>query len=213
MSEKKFDKNYWNSRWENSEIGWDIGFASTAISEYFLQVENKEIKILIPGCGNAHEAELLLEKGFKNITLLDIAPKACEIISKKFLHHTIEIVCEDFFKHQGKYDIIVEQTFFCALNPDFREKYMEKMYELLHDGGKIIGVLFNKDFERNTPPFGGNIDEYKNLFEKKFKIKTLENCYNSIKPRQNTEIFINFQKQNINSKKNKNYEKEHGSNR
>jgi hypothetical protein len=52
----------------------------------FFQVENKNVKILIPGCGNAHEAELLLEEGFKNITLLDIAPKACEIISKKFSH-------------------------------------------------------------------------------------------------------------------------------
>ena len=73
----QFDQNFWNSRWENGETGWDIGEASSPIAEYFLQVEDKEIKILIPGCGNAHEAELLLEEGFTNITLLDIAQKAC----------------------------------------------------------------------------------------------------------------------------------------
>lgn len=92
----QFDQNFWNSRWENGETGWDIGEASSPIAEYFLQVEDKEVKILIPGCGNAHEAELLLEEGFTNITLLDIAQKACEVISQKFSHHEVEVICEDF---------------------------------------------------------------------------------------------------------------------
>lgn len=192
MTENNLDQNFWNSRWENNETGWDIGSASSAISEYFLQVENKEIKILIPGCGNAHEAELLLEEGFKNLTLLDIAPKACELISKRFSHHEVEVICEDFFEHQGKYDVIIEQTFFCALDVNLRAKYVEKMHSLLNEGGKIVGVLFNKNFGNPFPPFGGNEEEYRKLFEEKFEIKTLENCYNSIKPRANTEVFINF---------------------
>ena len=54
--------------------------------------------------------------------------------------------------------------------------------------------MFNKDFGNPFPPFGGNIEEYKSLFSEKFEIKKLENCYNSIKPRQNTEVFINFTK-------------------
>ena len=159
-----------------------------------MQVEDKEVKILIPGCGNAHEAELLLEEGFTNITLLDIAQKACEVISQKFYSHEVEVICEDFFEHQGKYDIIVEQTFFCALDPVLRAKYVEKMYDLLTENGKIIGVMFNKDFGNPFPPFGGNIEEYKSLLSEKFEIKTLENCFNSIKPRQSTEVFINFTK-------------------
>lgn len=209
MTEENFDKDYWNSKWENAQTGWDIGSASTAISEYFLQVENKNVKILIPGCGNAHEAELLLEEGFKNITLLDIAPKACEIISKKFSHHEVNVICEDFFNHNGKYDIIVEQTFFCSLHRNLREKYVEKMASLLHENGKIIGLLFNKDFGKDTPPFGGNKAEYRRLFENKFEIKQLEDCHNSIKQRKNTEVFINFQKRNINPKNIK-YENKHG---
>ena len=111
MTEENFDKNYWNSKWENAQTGWDIGSASTAISEYFLQVENKNVKILIPGCGNAHEAELLLEEGFKNITLLDIAPKACEIISKKFSHHEINVICEDFLIITGNMTLLLNKLF------------------------------------------------------------------------------------------------------
>lgn len=190
----KFDQDYWNDKWEKSQIGWDIGNASTAISEYFLQVENKALKILIPGCGNAHEAELLLGEGFKNITLLDISPKACELISKKFSSAEVEVVCEDFFVHEGQYDLIVEQTFFCALEPRLRVEYVKKMHELLTENGKIVGLLFNRDFGKPTPPFGGREAEYRALFEDFFEIKTLERCYNSIKPRENTELFINFSK-------------------
>ena len=186
------DKDYWDSRWEQGETGWDLGEASSPISDYFLQLENKALKILIPGCGNAHEAELLLQERFKNITLLDIAPKACELISQKFSHHEVEVICEDFFEHSGKYDVIVEQTFFCALDPELREKYVVKMHELLNEGGKIVGVLFSKDFGNPFPPFGGNAEEYKKLFEEKFEIKTLASCENSIKPRQSQELFINF---------------------
>ena len=35
---------------------------------------DKTASILIPGCGNAYEAEYLLANGFKNITIIDIAP-------------------------------------------------------------------------------------------------------------------------------------------
>ena len=189
MKENILDQNFWNSRWENGETGWDIGSASSAISEYFLQVEDKEIKILIPGCGNAHEAELLLEEGFKNITLLDISPKACEIISKKFPHAEVKVICEDFFNHQGKYDVIVEQTFFCALDPKIRKDYTEKMHQLLKPTGKLVGLMFNKIFS-GGPPFGGSQEEYFELFSTKFDILKMENCENSIKPRAGTELFI-----------------------
>ena len=37
------------------ETGWDIGYVSTPIKEYFNQVKNKELKILIPGGGNSYK--------------------------------------------------------------------------------------------------------------------------------------------------------------
>jgi thiopurine S-methyltransferase len=63
------------------------------------------------------------------------------------------------------------------------------MKSLLAIGGRLAGVLFNRDFD-GGPPFGGSDVEYRNLFSKYFSIKTLETCYNSILPRQNTESFF-----------------------
>ena len=47
-----------------NDTGWDIGKGSTPILTYIDQLEDKSIKILIPGCGNAHEAEYLVSKDF-----------------------------------------------------------------------------------------------------------------------------------------------------
>ena len=47
-------------------------------------IYNKEAKILIPGCGNTYEAEYLLEQGFTNITVIDIAPTLVENLKKKY---------------------------------------------------------------------------------------------------------------------------------
>lgn len=187
--------NYWNSRWEKKETGWDIGYASPAIVNYLNLIENKNIAILIPGCGNAYEAEYLVENGFSNITLIDIAPLAVDNLKRKFAgNENIKILCEDFFEHQGKYDLVIEQTFFCAISTEKRQMYVEKMHNVLNENGKIVGLLFNKQFNNPFPPFGGSVVEYKELFTPFFDINVMEACNSSILPRKGNELFICFQK-------------------
>ena len=189
------DQTYWNTRWQREETGWDLGIASPAITEYMLQYTNKDAAILIPGCGNAYEAEFLIEKGFTNITLIDIAPEAVEKIKKRFEGKTqVRILCEDFFIHKGQYDLIIEQTFFCAIPPFKREEYAQKIASILRSKGKIIGLLFDKNFVEKGPPFGGCACEYKPLFNPYFEIHKMETCYNSITPRKKNELFINLVK-------------------
>lgn len=197
-SAETLDQNYWNERWEQRETGWDIGYSSPPIEDYMVQFENKNAKILIPGCGNAHEAEFLLENGFTDITILDIAPNAVAILKKKFENNPeIKVVCDDFFYHHDRYHLIIEQTFFCALNPERRTEYVKKTAELLSPKGKIMGVLFDRFFERQGPPFGGTIEEYRGLFGKEFEIKTMEKCRNSIPARMGSEAFIILEKKEI----------------
>ena len=100
----------------------------------------------------------------------------------------------DFFELSDTFDLIIEQTFFCALNPELREKYVQKMHALLKDNGKIIGLLFQFPLTEQGPPFGGSKSEYENLFKDHFTIKKLETAYNSIKPRENNELFFIFEK-------------------
>lgn len=190
---EQLNDEFWSTRYEQHQTGWDLHKASPPLKEYINQLTNKEISILIPGCGNAYEADYLLKKGFTNITLVDISHVLTEHLQEHFKGHPIKIVHGDFFDHEGTYDLILEQTFFCAIDPELRQLYVLKMKNLLANDGVLAGVLFNRDFE-GGPPFGGSLREYIQLFSPHFHIKTLETCYNSIAPRQNTELFIQLLK-------------------
>lgn len=185
------DQSFWQDRWKNGQTGWDVGYATPALVEYMKQYPNKNAKILIPGCGNAYEAAALFDLGFTNIHLIDIAPFAVENLKEKFKDiPEIQIWCGDFFTHEETYDLIVEQTFFCALDPVLREDYVRNCSRLLNPGGKVIGLLFSVEFEKAGPPFGGTISEYENLFSTAFEIQKMEPCKNSIAPRSGNELFF-----------------------
>lgn len=192
------DQTYWDNQYQANATGWDLGEVSPPIKMYIDTIENKDAKILIPGCGNSYEAEYLLQLGFTNVSVIDIAPTLVENLKQKFAqNNNITIVLGDFFEHQGNYDYITEQTFFCALPPTMRQRYVWKMHQLLSDHGKLIGLLFNREFEV-SPPFGGSLKEYEQLFYKAFAFNSISLAGNSIPSRANTELFFEFQKNNLN---------------
>lgn len=186
---------YWNNQYDANTTGWDLGEVSPPIKNYVDQLTNKALRILIPGCGNTYEAEYLLQQGFSNVTVIDIAPTLVAQLKEKFAgNQNIKIILGDFFTHKGEYDLILEQTFFCAINPPLRKDYVAKMNELLVVGGKLVGVLFDREFDQQGPPFGGCKCQYEPMFEKDFNFKTIEMCNNSFVKRQGTELFINLLK-------------------
>ena len=186
------DASYWNARYQNNTTGWDIGVVSPPLKAYIEQLTDKSTKILIPGCGNSYEAAYLLELGFNNITIIDIAPALTETLKRKFpaeAYPNINIITGDFFELDGQFDLVLEQTFFCALEPLQRKDYVKKMKSILVPTGKLAGVLFNRSFD-GGPPFGGNSEEYQSLFASNFVIRVMEPCYNSISPREAQELFF-----------------------
>jgi len=182
---------YWQQRYLENEIGWDIGAPSTPLKEFIDQLTDLDLRILIPGCGHAYEASYLFEKGFKNVFIADFASQPLEAFAKKHPEFPKnQLIQSDFFELDGRYDLILEQTFFCALDPTLRTNYCIKMASLLSPKGKLAGVLFNTTFEKAGPPFGGTKDEYLPLFQQYFEIEAFDKCKNSIEPRKDRELFI-----------------------
>lgn len=184
---------YWTERYRTNKTGWDVGGVTPAFQLFFDKIQNKDTPILIPGCGNAHEAHYLLQKGFTNITLVDISAYLVEKLQDE-LKESIEkgvsqVICADFFSLQGQFDLIFEQTFFCALDPSLRSTYCQKMCELLSVNGRLVGLLFDRQFQ-GGPPFGGSKEEYLTLFSSFFLIHSLTPCTHSIPARAGTELWF-----------------------
>lgn len=190
-----FDAAYWAKRYQHNETGWDLGSPSDPLKAYIDQLSDKNISILIPGAGNAYEAEYLFNNGFNNVFVIDIAKEPLENIKKRIPSFPDQnLIQGDFFEHKGQYDLILEQTFFCALHPTLRNNYVKQIHQLLKPTGKLVGVLFTNPLNAATPPFGATKEEYTSYFNPLFRFKVMDTCYNSIKPRAGRELFINIEK-------------------
>jgi len=191
----KINKEYWENLYKNKTLGWDIGNISPPLKEYFNQLTNKDIKILVPGAGNGYEASCLIDKGFTNTYYLDYSEGAINNFKKLNPNFPKEnIIKEDFFKHSEKYDLIIELAFFTSIEPENRDTLAKKMHNLLNIGGKYVGLFFNHEFKLNKPPYGAMKETYLELIKDLFAIKTMEIAYNSIKPRKGRELFFIFEK-------------------
>jgi thiopurine S-methyltransferase len=195
MIKSDLNKEYWDEKYALNITGWNIGYISTPIKTYIDQLSNKNLKILIPGAGNSYEAEYLWTKGFKNLFVLDIAKQPLINLKERVPDFPeSHLIHKDFFDLEDTYDLIIEQTFFCALDPKLRQDYAIKMSNLLSKKGKLVGLLFDFELTQVGPPFGGDKEEYLEYFNKLFKIKAFDRAYNSIKPRMNRELFFIFEK-------------------
>ena len=187
---------FWQQRYEQDSIGWDMGQVSPPLKAYIDQLPEsaKEQSILVPGAGNAYEVGYLHEQGFTNVTLVDFAPAPIAAFAERYPDFPAKhLICADFFElspEKYQFDWVLEQTFFCAINPSRRDEYVQQMAALLKPNGKLIGLLFDKDFGRNEPPFGGTKAEYQQRFERHFDIEIMETSYNSHPARQGSELFI-----------------------
>ncbi|MEP0264439.1 methyltransferase domain-containing protein [Dokdonia sp.] len=193
----EFNDEYWENRYLENTTRWDLGEISTPIKEYIDQLEDKTLKILIPGGGNSHEAEYLIRQGFKQVYVIDIASTPLQNIKKRVPSFPpSQLIQGDFFDLNLTFDLIIEQTFFCALTPNLRPAYVKKMNNLLTTKGILVGLLFNAPLYEDHPPFGGNIEEYRSLFEPYFTINSMDPATNSVESRTGRELFIHMHKKN-----------------
>ncbi|MCC6865088.1 MAG: SAM-dependent methyltransferase [Ignavibacteria bacterium] len=187
------NKDFWQNRWENNQTGWDLGCAAPPIAAYIDKLPDKNIKILIPGAGNAYEAEYLYKHGFKNVFVLDITLKPLKNLALRVPEFPKgNLLNKNFFEHTGKYDLIIEQTFFIAIDPEMRNSYINKMHELLIPGGVLAGLLiFDSEPAAEGPPFIDTFEGFRKYFyNDKFEVKKFEIAENSITPRAGREIFM-----------------------
>ena len=191
------DAAYWETRWQGQQTGWDIGEASPPLTHYLENVGDRTTRILIPGAGRAYEALYLHQQGYEQVFVCDWAPSAFNHLRQQAPDFPEEhLLVGDFFelKPPTPFDLLLEQTFFCAIDPKLRPQYVAKAADLLADQGTLAGVLFAREFPFEGPPFGGTKAVYQPLFATHFDVLTMQITPHSIPPRLGNELFIELKK-------------------
>ena len=166
---------FWGAKYRVADWGWDLGQVSPPFVKVWESGLLKPGRMLIPGCGRGWEALYFAEKGFK-VTALDFAPEALIEVERRANEAGLEIdECrQDFLNLSpeliGCFDVILEQTCFCAIHPTQRPRYVAAAKSCLKPGGELIG-LFYSTRERGGPPFDTDPEDVRRLFEPFFELE------------------------------------------
>ena len=191
---------YWENSYNAGEMAWDLG-EPTPIFKNWIHLQKKPLSICILGAGNGWDALYFAEKGHE-VTAVDFANSAItnmtDTAKKKNLK--INIICEDIFNleklYDAKFDIVLEYTCYCAIDPNKRTNYIQMVNNLLKPSGKLVGILFpiDKELDDNGPPFGVDINATITMFSKYFTLVKKEIPTLSIERRRGREVFVIFKK-------------------
>ena len=193
---------FWEDIYLENDTGWDL----RGVTPFFDSISNELIqgKVCILGCGRGYDAIMFAEKGF-DVTAVDFAPTPISELNKLAIQKSVIIttVQDDIFslveKFPDTFDYVIEQTCFCAIDPNRRKEYETLVRTILKPGGKLIGLWFplDKSQEEGGPPFGTTIDEVKSIFNSGWKIEKENFPSQSVEPRKGREKLIIFKK-NVN---------------
>ena len=94
------------------------------------------------------------------------------------------------------FDIVLEYTCFCAIDPSRRLDYVRLTHQILKPDGKIVGLFFpiDKDVYGDGPPYAIDLDLTISLFSKYFTLNAKKYHDLSVARRIGREIFIIFRK-------------------
>ena len=193
---------FWEDIYLENDTGWDL----KGVTPFFDSISNELIqgKVCILGCGRGYDAIMFAEKGF-DVTAVDFAPTPISELNKLAIQKSVIIttVQDDIFslveKFPDTFDYVIEQTCFCAINPNRRKEYETLVRTILKPDGKLVGLWFplDKSQEEGGPPFGTTIYEVKSIFNSGWKIEKENFPSQSVEPRKGREKLIIFKK-NVN---------------
>ncbi len=165
--QRGLDRDGWQSRYEAEETGWDRGEPSPALMQWLENGQLKPCRILVPGCGRGHEVIELASRGF-DVTALDFAKAPVDELTRQLSERslTANVVQADVleFTTEQKFDAVYEQTCLCAIAPQHRETYEQRLAENLRDGGQLFALFMQSD-KPNGPPFHCDISAMHELFD------------------------------------------------
>ena len=196
MAEKKngYSQEDWQRHYDEGDLGWDLGQVAPPFIRLFESKEILPCKTLVPGCGRGHEVIYLAENGFE-VTAVDYSSGAVNHLKSTVQERILkcEVLQMDFFEidsaHNGTYDLLIEQTFFCAISPEQRPSYVSTVARVLKRGGMLTGLFYNTGKD-GGPPFNTTREDIQEYFSDSFEIRQLSKAEDSAEQRKNKEWLV-----------------------
>lgn len=168
----------WDERYQDGSTPWDLGTPSALVLRLIDEELVPPARVLVVGCGRGWEVEALADRGFET-TGLDIAPTALRFAADRIGRRASVTLREgdvldlppEFRNH---FDVVVEHTCLCALDPALWSQYVDAVAGALREGGRMLGAFLRvANAPPEPPPYGIDVETVHALFESRFAIRKL----------------------------------------
>ncbi|NRA63727.1 MAG: methyltransferase domain-containing protein [Pseudobacteriovorax sp.] len=189
--EHQSNKAEWAKRWKVGQTGWDLGgghpLMPTLLRRLKVEAHQSTGRVLVPGCGLAHDAAYLAKVGYA-VHGFDIVEQAIEQAEEAYgAIKNLTLSTADAFQlpAMDPFDIVFDRAMLCALPKDLRVAYIKSMQDQLNPGGFFAGILFAKVNLRpdQGPPFALSESAVGDLFRGGFRLVTWETFPNHEEPK------------------------------
>ncbi|KAI4304157.1 hypothetical protein MLD38_039708 [Melastoma candidum] len=183
----------WDKCWEQGLTPWDLG-RPTPIVEHLLRIGAlPRGRALVPGCGSGFDVvSMACPERF--VVGLDVSDKALQratqLHSSSVNADNFMFLKEDFFTWNTAelFDLIFDYTFFCAIEPELRPTWAQRVADLLRPDGELITLMFPISDHAGGPPYKVSVSAYEELLlPLGFKATSIEDNDLAVGPRKGRE--------------------------
>ncbi|MGJ8585156.1 MAG: thiopurine S-methyltransferase [Marinosulfonomonas sp.] len=186
------EKEFWQTRWRNNQIGFHEAEANALLLAHFDQLHlSSGDRVFVPLCGKTHDLDWLMGQKLC-VTGVEFNQGAAEEVFERLnlspdvqtvgtlLHYSapsLDIFVGDFFdlsqEMLGKVDAIYDRAALVALPLALRNRYARRLVELTHAARQLL-VTFEYDQQRmEGPPFSVPDADLRDIYADHYNIDLL----------------------------------------
>ena len=185
----------WEQHYRDENTQWDLGVPAPPLVRASGLLA--PVRTVVVGSGTGQDALSLASRGF-DVTGVDFAPSAVRIANENATKRklTARYIQADVLTMPGDdapWQLWVEHTCFCAIDPSQRDAYVEAAHRSLAPDGKLL-ALFYAHKREGGPPFATTRAEVEMRFGKHFDLLSMEIPEDSIERRRGDELLALFKR-------------------
>ena len=189
--------SYWSTIYQNETPRWEMDAPSPVITAATPRLKLAKSRVLVLGAGSGSDAAFFAELGH-SVTAVDFSAEAiAQARERHGARAGLRFEQADVFNlpdsMTNAFDLVIEHTCYCAINPSRRDELVKVWRRCLADRGHLMGVFFTID-KRDGPPFGASEWELRSRLAKSFRSLYWMRARNSFAKRAGQETFIYAQK-------------------